>query len=105
MEKKSIKEMKDLEKTLKLCVKLGVSEIKFGDTHVIFGEVSKQPRKPRKAVVKEQVESAYKADLQAQYDEVMEDLSVSHIEDPLGYENAIAAGLLGNETTDDSRAQ
>lgn len=93
---------KELDRMLKVCVKFGIRELKFGDIHVVFGEVSQRPQKPRKAVMKQQLETERKADLQTKLDLVRDEISTSHVEDPVGFEDALAAGLLTNEETHDS---
>lgn len=97
--------IKELEKVLKICVKLGISEIKLADTHVIFGEASKLPRKPRKAARREQQEVADKAYLQQTFNEVTSEIETSHLEDPVGYEEALLAGELGDAKAHNSRTQ
>lgn len=90
---------------MKICVKFGVSELKFGDTHVIFGEVSKQTQKPRKAARIEQQRQAEKAELQEQMDLVNEEIAISHLEDPVRFEESLLAGELGDAEVIDRRTQ
>lgn len=104
---------KELEKTIKLCIKLGVAEIKLGETHVIFGISPQAPQKPRKAEVVAQARAEQHANLQTQADTIRDEIEVSHVEDPLAYEDAISDGLLTDgdrqstkeEKTNDHRAQ
>lgn len=96
--KNHAKELKELADTLKLCIKLGIKEIRIGDTHVIFGDSSQAPKKPRKAVVVAQDKAAQQTALQDEADRIREEIQVSHVEDPVAYEDAICEGLL----TDDS---
>lgn len=90
---------------MKLCRKLDVTELKHGDTHVIFRSGTQADEKPRKAEVKRQAETAKKADLQSQANEAREAIDVAHIMDPEDYEDAVARGLLTREETNDSRTQ
>lgn len=89
--------LKEVEKLLKLCVKLSVSEIKIGEIHVIFDETTPGHRKPRKAVRIAQEKAAQTAELQMQVDSLNDEISVSHLEDPLGFEEALVAGKLREE--------
>lgn len=86
------KSLKELDKFLKLCVKLDVSEI--SETHVIFGSSTQAARKPRKAVVVAQKNAEQLALLQERADEIADEISVSHVENPQAFEDAIVAGLL-----------
>lgn len=90
---------KEIEKLLKLCVKLGVSEFKLGEFHVIFSEIAMSARKPRKAVIKDQEKTAKAVAISEMYERIQDEIATSHIEDPLGYETAIAEGLLEREET------
>ena len=98
-------DVKELDKIVKICVKFGVSELKIGDTHVIFGEVSKPTRKPRKAAIKQQEEDEKEALLQKQLDLISDEVSVSHLEDPVGFEESLLAGELKDEEPYDRRTQ
>lgn len=92
--KSHAKELKELAKTLKLCIKLGIAEIKIGETHVIFGISPQAPRKPRKAVVVAQEKAEQQAALQNEADRIAEEIQVSHVEDPMAFEDAMCEGLL-----------
>jgi len=100
-EKKSIsgeKVLKNLENILKLSTKYGVTEIKYGDIHVIFGEGTQAPaRKPNPAMFRKQQTTEQLSALKNEMDQVSDEIAVSHIEDPLAYEDAIVEGLLTDE--------
>lgn len=95
--KSHAKELKELAQTLKLCIKLGIKEIRLGDTHVIFGDSQQAPKKPRKAVVVAQEKAEQQTALQDEADRIREEIQVSHVEDPLAYEDAICEGLLTDD--------
>lgn len=94
------REMKNLEILFKLCRKYGVIELKHGDVHVNFGEDQPALQKPRKAVIRAQEKDAEHTFFQEQADRVRDEIEVSHIEDPLAYEEAIAKGLLTDEQSE-----
>lgn len=98
-------DIKELAKIFKLCSKFSVSEIKLGETHVVFGEKSQLSRKPSPAEVKAQKTEEKKALLQEQMDWLNEEAEVSHLEDPLAYEDALTKGLLIREETEGSGPQ
>lgn len=103
------KSRKELEKLIKFCRKLNVSELKTGDTHVIFGDASPQNQKPRKADVKRQDEATKITEAEDRARDLQEEIEVSHIENPLDYEEAVARGMLreddNKETVRRSRTQ
>jgi hypothetical protein len=96
VEKSSFK-LKEVEKFIKSCAKIGAVDIVVGEISVKFGEKSKSPRAPRKAVLIAQEKEEQTAELQEQLNLMSEELSISHLEDPAGFEDAIAAGKLGEE--------
>lgn len=99
------KSFKFLEKLIKFCRNNGVSEFNFENIHVKFESLSQGFQKPSPAVVRNAKKTAKIADLQEQYDHVVEELEVSHLMDPAAYEEAIVQGLLQREEIRDSGAQ
>lgn len=95
-----IKNVKDLEKVLKICRNLGVSQIKISEVHVYFvGEQQTLQPKPGKAMIREAQETEQLSLLKAEADAAQEDIETSHVEDPVRYEEAIAQGLLNDGPT------
>ena len=91
-------DLKNLESLLKICTKLNVTEIKYGDIHVIFGEGTQaQARKPNPAMFRKQQTTEQLSALKTEMEKVSDEIAVSHIEDPLAYEDAIVEGLLTDE--------
>lgn len=96
-DEKRVYKLKEVEKFIKSCAKMGAVDIVVGEISVKFGEESKPTRAPRKAVLVEQKKSEETANLQISLDESRDALSVSHLEDPAAFEDAIAAGELIEE--------
>lgn len=94
--KKEIK-LKDVEKFVKICAKMGAVEVKVGEIQVIFGDRSPGIKKPRKADRIAQEEAQTKADFTEQMNLLKDDIAISHLEDPLGFEEAIARGEILEE--------
>lgn len=83
---------------------MGAVHVKVGEIQVIFGEPSQVTRKPRKAERIAQESADKKAILNEQLNLLDDELSISHLEDPVGFEEAIARGEMIEETHS-SRAQ
>lgn len=90
---------KEFENLLKVCTKYGVAEYRSGDLHVVFGSVATQTKKPSQAVMRQAADNKQKADLNAQFSRVADEISTSHIEDPSAFEDQVAKGLLVDEET------
>lgn len=56
-----IKDLKELEVFLKLCRKQGVTEIKYGDCSVSFGEMTKKARKDSEEEDPEAIPAGFEA--------------------------------------------
>lgn len=95
------KSRKELEKLIKFCRKLNVSELKTGDTHVIFGESTPASKKPSKAAVAQEKN----ANFETTRKEVNDEIDTAHIENPVEFENAIVDGLLKDEEVHTRRTQ
>lgn len=70
-------ELKDFEKFLKICRKLGVNEVVFGQISVKFGQLP-----PKKDVTADDVESDFPDNLSAEH-LTPEQLMFAHIQDGL----------------------
>ena len=100
---------KEVEKFIKKCRKLKLSD----DFVLKLIEMSPKPKsvesssplsqtvkKPRKADLEKMEQQA---SLQSQFEEIRDEISTAHVEDPLAYEDAIVRGILGNEENHEGR--
>lgn len=97
--------VKDLTKILKSCKELGVSELKFGNLSVVFGEktmpqpLTSSVRQTKAAEIQTQVvEKEALQQLSKELDE--EELSVMSIENPEMFEQLLIEKELGDERSD-----
>lgn len=87
---------KDALKLIRAVKKLGVTSMKFGTLEF---ELSTEPcaQRPALKVSKKKIlEQQEQNDVQENYETAKDDLSVMHVEDPAGFEQAIADQELGD---------
>lgn len=87
---------KDALKLIRAVKKLGVTSMKFGTLEF---ELSDEPRATRPALKvsrKKLAEATEQNEVQGNFETAKDDLSVMHVEDPAGFERAIADQELGD---------
>lgn len=102
--KKDVAYSDDICRIIKVCAQSGVQEIKFGDLHLIFGEIDKTPTNNLRSVkTKPREQESQKISEEAQekerLDNVAEYLSDLQLTDPLAYEKLLSGDLDVGSTT------
>lgn len=92
------KELRNMIKVVKTAKKLGVKSMKIGTLEFSFTEDS-DTHAPRPAFKRssKQVPDHEHQKIQDTFDSVKDDLSVMHVEDPRGFENALIENLLEDD--------
>lgn len=101
--------IKDAMKVIRAAKKLGVTSMKLGTLEF---ELSDEPRVSRptlKVSAKKIAEQNIKNQLEMDFSEVKDELSTLHVEDPVGFEQALIDGQLdefeGGDTSEEALGQ
>lgn len=92
--------IKDIAKLIRLCRANGVSSLKFGVLELSIGttdHLSITPSPQVRGSAKKAIEVSEIAATQMQFDEAQEMASTLHLEDPLSFEQLLAANGLEKE--------
>lgn len=96
MENKLIS-LKELAKLIKICKTEGVSSLQYGEIQLSMvapEKPSMTPAPQARGSAKKALEVSEKQDLQTQFDLARESIEVMHVEDPVGFEQALINGEL-----------
>ena len=85
----SAKELKNTIKVIKAIKKLGVRKLKLGTLEFELAENTLAPNAAFKASTKKQKAEIDKQKVQLEFNSASDDLSVMHVEDPVGFERAL----------------